>query len=90
METTNKPIIGANLYHVEDGALCAVVKTGEEQGMTAAAMLLRALEGTPITDLPVTRNYKGKRIINITTMHGLGIKPQPRLLIGVHLVTTKE
>ncbi len=31
---SGKPIIGANQYHVEQGALCAVVKTGQEQGIT--------------------------------------------------------
>lgn len=90
LETTNNPIIGANQYHVEDGAFCAVVKTGEEQGETAASMLLKALQGTPVSDLPVTRNYKGKRIINVTTMRSLGIQPKPRSLIGVKLVTTKK
>ena len=41
------PFIGANRYHVEQGALSAVVKTGQEQGRTAAKMLLKAMRGTP-------------------------------------------
>ena len=41
----DKPVIGANQYHVEQGALCAVIKTGQEQGETAAEMLLKAMQG---------------------------------------------
>lgn len=85
-----KPIIGANQYHVDQGALCAVVKTGQEQGSTAADMLLKAMRGTPVSDLPISRNYKGKRVINITTMKTLGIKPRPIVLIGAKLVKTSE
>jgi len=82
------PIMGANRYHVEDGALSAVVKTGEEQGNIAAGMLLQALRGTPVTDLPVTRNYQGRRLINVTTLKALGIRPRPIVLQGVTLVRT--
>ncbi len=47
-ETSGKPVIGANPYHLTQGALCAVIKTGEEQGRTAAEMLLKAMQGTPL------------------------------------------
>ena len=81
-----KPIIGANQYHVTQGALCAVVKTGQEQGETAAQMLLQAMRGTPVGDIPVTRNYKGKRVINVTAMTALGIEPRPAVLLGATLI----
>jgi len=85
-----KPIIGANQYHVSQGALCAVVKTGQEQGRTAAKMLLKAMQGTPLAEIPITRNYKGKRVINVTVMEALGIKPKPIVLLGVQLVRTMD
>ena len=85
-KTIGIPIMGANKYHVQQGALCAVVKTGFEQGETAAEMLLQAMQGTPVTDIKITKNYKGKRIINVTTMRGLGIKADPKVLIGTTLV----
>ena len=84
-----KPIIGANQYHVTQGALCAVVKTGQEQGETAARMLLRAMRGTPVSDIPVNRNYKGKRVINVTTMKTLGIEPRPAVLLGATLIKSE-
>ncbi|MDM8539138.1 ABC transporter substrate binding protein, partial [Desulfobacterales bacterium HSG17] len=33
-----KPILSNNLYHVKYGTLCAVIKTGQEQGKVAAEM----------------------------------------------------
>lgn len=84
-----KPIIGANQYHVTQGALCAVVKTGQEQGETAAQMLLQAMRGTPVSDIPVTRNYKGKRMINVTVMKTLGIEPRPAVLLGATLIKSE-
>jgi ABC-type uncharacterized transport system substrate-binding protein len=85
-----KPIIGANQYHIKQGALCAVIKTGQEQGRTAAQMLLKAMQGTPVSEIPITRNYKGRRVINVTVMEALGIKPKPIVLIGAKLVRTEK
>ena len=84
-----KPIIGANQYHVKQGALGAVVKTGQEQGETAAQMLLQAMFGTPVNDIPVSRNYKGKRVINVTAMKTLGIEPRPAVLLGATLIRSE-
>lgn len=84
-----KPIIGANQYHVTQGALCAVVKTGQEQGETAAQMLLQAMRGTPVSNIPVSRNYKGKRVINVTVMKALGIEPRPAVLLGATLIKSE-
>ncbi len=81
-----KPLISNNLYHVEYGTLCAVIKTGQEQGKTAAEMLLKAMLGTPVSQIPVTRNQHGKRVINLSVMRTLGIKPGSEALQGVTFV----
>jgi ABC-type uncharacterized transport system substrate-binding protein len=87
----NKPTIGADAdYTVKYGALCAVVRTGQEQGRTAAKMLLQAMTGTPVSNIPITQNHNGKRIINVTVMKALGIKPRPEILRGAELVKTEE
>jgi ABC-type uncharacterized transport system substrate-binding protein len=83
------PVIGANQYHVAQGALSAVVKTGQEQGETAAQMLLQAMRGTPVSEIPVARNYKGKRVINVTAMKALGIEPKPAVLLGATLIKSE-
>ena len=67
-----------------------MVKTGQEQGQTAAKMLLKAMQGTPLSEIPITRNYKGKRVINVTVMEALGIKPKPIVLLGAELVRTQR
>ena len=85
-----KPLLGANRYHVEQGALCAIAKTGQNQGRVAAKMLLKAMQGTAVSELPVTVNKHGKRMINVSVMKSLGIKPKRRALIGTELVKTIE
>jgi len=86
----NKPAIGDEGYTVKYGALCTVVRTGQEQGETAARMLMKALSGTPVSDIPTTQNHKGKRVINATVIKALGIKPRPEILRGAELVRTEE
>ncbi|XPS84216.1 uncharacterized protein Dvar_22340 [Desulfosarcina variabilis str. Montpellier] len=58
----------------------------QEQGFTAAKMLLKAMQGTPVSSIPITRNQLGKPIINVTVMKAFGIKPKPILLKGVQLI----
>jgi ABC-type uncharacterized transport system substrate-binding protein len=89
-EAFQKPIIGANRFQVEFGVLCAVIKTGQEQGKTAAKMLLKAMQGTPCNEILITRNYNGSRVINVTVMDELGIRPKPIVLLGAQLVRTQK
>ena len=85
-----KPLIGANDFHVRYGVLCAVVKSGNAQGRMSAEMLLKTIKGTPVKDIPVTKNKYGKRMLNVMTMKELGIKPKRRVLVGTELVKTSE
>jgi len=83
-----KPLIGANDFHVRYGVLCAVVKSGDAQGRISAKMLLKAIKGTPIKHIPVTVNKYGKRMLNVTAMKDLGVRPKRRVLVGTQLVKT--
>lgn len=89
-KTFGKPVIGGNGFNIKFGLLCGVVKTGQEQGATAAEMLLKAMQGTPVNQLPITTNQYGKAIINVTVMNKFGIKPRPILLKGTQLVETEQ
>lgn len=80
------PLLGGNRYQVEQGAWAAVVKTGQEQGATAAEMLLRALRGTPVDQIPMARNSQGQRIINVTVIESRGLPLRPLVLRGATLV----
>jgi ABC-type uncharacterized transport system substrate-binding protein len=84
-----KPIIGGNRFNIKYGILCGIAKTGQEQGETAARMLLKAMEGTPISKIPITRNHHGRAMINVTVMKAFGIKPEPILLKGTELIETE-
>ena len=88
-EKFGKPILTNAPFRVTLGALCAVVKTGDEQGATASEMLLKAMQGTPISEIPITQNQFGRRIINVTALKALGITPQPDMLRGAELVKTE-
>jgi ABC-type uncharacterized transport system substrate-binding protein len=83
-----KPMIGGNDFHVQNGVLCAVVKSGQTQGRIAAEMLLKAMKGTPVWQIPITVNKYGKRLLNVSVMQSLGIRPKRRALIGTELIRT--
>jgi len=84
------PTAGTDVHSVRYGALCSVVKSGEEQGGRAARMLLAAMRGTPVADLPVEHNFRGRRLLNVTTLKALGLRVRPMVLRGVQLVRTGE
>jgi ABC-type uncharacterized transport system substrate-binding protein len=82
----NGPLLAGNRYQVEQGAWAAVVKTGQEQGETSAEMLLQAMRGTPVAAIPVTRNTRGQRVINVTALEAHGVALRPTILRGATLV----
>ncbi len=82
----NKPTTATAAFAVKNGVLSGVLATGQEQGEQASLMLLQALHGVPMGQLPVTRNYRGKRMINVSTLQRLGITPHPMVLRGAELV----
>jgi len=84
-----KPLIGLTAFLIKSGALCSVLHTGQDQGRTSAEMLLKAMSGTPVAQIPVTRNHNGKRMINVTVMKELGIKPRADILGSAELVKTE-
>ena len=85
-----KPTFALNTAPISSGTLCTVAKIGQEHGEVAANMLLQAMAGTPVADLPITVNKKGKRMLNVDTMKALGILPKPHVLTGVELVRTSK
>ncbi len=87
-ETYDKPTIGVVRYEVEAGALCAIIHRGQEQGGAAARMLLDAMHGKPISELPITRNRYGQSIINVTVLKKLGISPNSTVIKNTILVET--
>jgi len=85
-----KPTFCSNTKNVDFGVLCAVVKLGKEQGTLGAEMLLKAMNGTTISQIPVMKNTQGKRMLNVTVLKELGIKPKPDVLTKTEMVKTEE
>lgn len=85
----NKPTAATAEFVVRHGALSGVLSTGNEQGMRAGEMLLKAMEGVPVSELPVQRNHLGKRMLNVTTMKNLGINVEWMTIRGVDLVCSE-
>ena len=74
---------------VNGGALCAVITNGREHGRRVAGMLLKALQGTPVHQLPMIKNQNGIRIINVSTLSQLKLKPSAQVLRGAKLVISE-
>lgn len=89
-KTFGKPTITDVAKDLRYGILCAIAVTGQEQGSTAARMLLKAMRGTPVSQIPITQNRQGSAMINVTVMGALGIKPRPIVLKGTELLKTEE
>ncbi len=85
-----KPLAGVVENHVRQGALCTVVVTGHEQGVVAAGMLLKAMRGTPVSEIPITRNYQGNRMINVNTLKEMGISLRPDVIGSAQLVKSEN
>jgi len=90
LKSFGKPAIAVIDYDVKYGALCGLRYTGNEHGEVSANMLLKAMTGTPVSQIPITRNYTGKRMINVTVLKALGITPKPAAIKGAELVKTEE
>lgn len=86
-EQYGKPVLTQGVIF---GGLCAIVKTGSEQGDAAARMLLDAMQGKPVSEIPITQNQYGRRVINVETLKKLGITPPPEVLRGAELVKTTK
>lgn len=86
----NKPSLCANEYSVKSGCLLAVQKSGFEQGAAAAKMALEAISGTPVSRMPVIRNYNGVKVLNVQVMKQLGLSPPITVFREAKLVKTDE
>lgn len=88
LETYGKPSMTDIGRDIRLGVMCALAASGEEQGVMAADMLLKAMSGTPMQKLPVIQTKKGKAMVNITVLKQLKLQPLPHLLKGAELVET--
>ena len=84
-----KPTFSCWQVAMEYGILAGVIESGEDIGRRAAEMLQKAMNGSPISDIPIATPEFGARVINVDTLKALGIQPSRRVLTGVELIKTK-
>lgn len=80
VEAFGKPMIGGDQFQTEYGALCSVSKTGQEQGKTAAEMLLLAMDGVDVSEIPITQNKEGRIWLNLDTAKQYDLTIPPAIM----------
>jgi ABC-type uncharacterized transport system substrate-binding protein len=85
-----KPTAAIGASVIREGALSAVITNAREHGERVAGMLLQAMRGVPMAQLPMVRNCYGKRMINVSSLRQLGLTPEPIVLRGVDLVRNRK
>ena len=85
-----KPTITFADWRVKYGVLLGVLVTGEEQGGLAAEMLLKAMQGTPLAELPISQGRHGRKMLNVNALRDLNIKPSSAIIRGAELVNSEE
>ena len=61
-------------------SLLTLAKSAKEQGVWAAQAALQILDGTPVSEIPVSENKKGEMIVNLDFADKLGVVFAPSLL----------
>ena len=86
----SKPVISNIAFRMKAGALCGVLVSGRAQGARAAEKLLKAMQGTPVAQIPITTEIYGKQMINVDMLKALKIKPSPSVLRSAELVRLEK
>src|SRR5262249_2538261 len=66
----------------EAGCLITYGEDGEEMGRRAAAQVIKILNGTKPSDIPIEQPTKFKLIVNAKTAKALGLRLPPLVLAG--------
>lgn len=74
MANNVKPTVGFFEDAMEDGVLCGIAESGEEQGFQAAHIAAQMLKGKKASEFPIVIPTKGIVIINMKTAEKLGVK----------------
>ena len=81
-----KPTFSCWRVAIEYGIMAGVIDNGKDMGKRVAEMLSKAMDGTPMADIPIATPEFGSRVINVETLKALGLQPSRRDLTGVELI----
>lgn len=85
MQYTRKPT-GTCYDFMCDYSLIGYVKDPEEQGRWAAQTALKVLHGTPVSDIPITRNSSFRLIVNKNIARSSGLSLPDTILGQAHQI----
>ena len=86
LQTNTKVPTGSINDWMAPYSLLTLAKSAEEQGEWAARTALSFLDGTPLSQIPVTENKKGKIIVNLDIANQLGVVFAPSLLKNAEII----
>ncbi len=85
------PVVGFLDFAIEDGALCGMVESPEEQGLRAGQLARMILGGRKPSEFPIVESgLHGRKMLNLDTAEKLGIRVPDFLGELVEVVSTKE
>ena len=76
------PILGFQIFTVDDGALCGYLESAVEQGYKAGLMAVEILNGKSAGDIPILTALDGQSMLNLRAAEQLKI-PVPAELPGM-------
>jgi ABC-type uncharacterized transport system substrate-binding protein len=89
LDNSTIPVIGFLDFVIENGALCGVVESAEEQGLRAGQMAKAILGGKKPSEFPIIQSGVHRRkMLNIDTAQKLGIAVPDSLYKLVEIVHT--
>jgi len=89
LDNSALPVIGFLDFVIENGALCGVVESAEEQGLRAGQMAKAILGGKKPSEFPIVQSgVHGRKMLNIDTAQKLGIAVPDSLYKLVEIVHT--
>ena len=86
LENSELPDFTFSDFTVRDGVLCGVTVSGYEQGMTAAEIAIRILNGETPADIPIECPEKGTPMINRIRAEELNIEIPADVLEAVEIL----
>jgi ABC-type uncharacterized transport system substrate-binding protein len=89
LDNSTLPVVGFLDFVIENGALCGVVESAEEQGLRAGQLAKMILGGKKPSEFPIIESgVHERKMLNIDTAHKLNITVPGYLYEFVEIVHT--
>jgi ABC-type uncharacterized transport system substrate-binding protein len=91
IENSKLPVVGFLDFAIEDGALCGMVESGNEQGLRAGQIARMILNGRQASDFWIVETgLHGRKLLNADTARKYGINLKSDITSLVEVINTKS